>query len=95
MTVILLATIFFCTSAVSVVTGGTSLLTVPVMIQFGMEHRKTPRIRITAPDLKTAYHACRTISPPPRQTGRTDLPHPAFVIGPRRKVSQSRTSPNL
>jgi uncharacterized protein len=39
MTVILLATIFFCTSAVSVVTGGTSLLTVPVMIQFGMEPR--------------------------------------------------------
>lgn len=39
MTVIWLAIIFFCTSAISVVTGGTSLLTVPVMIQFGIEPR--------------------------------------------------------
>ena len=35
-----LVVIFFLTSIISVVTGGTSLITVPAMLQFGIEPRK-------------------------------------------------------
>src|ERR1700722_2576008 len=34
---ICLAAVFFCTAVISVVTGGTSLITVPVMMHFGIE----------------------------------------------------------
>ena len=34
-----LVVIFFLTSIISVVTGGTSLITVPAMLQFGIEPR--------------------------------------------------------
>ena len=36
---IFLAAVFFCTAVISVVTGSTSLITVPVMLQFGFEPR--------------------------------------------------------
>jgi hypothetical protein len=48
-----LVAVFFLTSIVSVVTGSTSLITVPVMISFGME----PRIAI-ATNMLTPLYAC-------------------------------------
>lgn len=64
-----LAAAFFFISAVSVVTGSTSLLTVPLLLQFGVEPRTALATNMFALTWMSAGGRCRFFAPPRSTAG--------------------------